>query len=189
MALDEDVIAEIIYLRHIVHVPAEHVAVALGVSVVTVNNYTMIRVDPKPKTCGSPTCERAGELLPVCDFNKNRANKDGLNSYCRECQDIKRGEWTVRVMNDFDDYEDAIIRDPFDSYTHFCSTCGMGCNMSGKSFKSYAEADKCCPREAKGDSRRQYAHRIYGGEDMQYKTVFELNKKYSARTTRMPTWR
>jgi predicted HTH domain antitoxin len=31
-------------------------------------------------------CSKCGQVLPITDFNKSKANKDGLQNYCRDCQ-------------------------------------------------------------------------------------------------------
>lgn len=39
--------------------------------------------DEQPKT---KVCKRCGQELPVEYFSKNRATKDGLQLYCKDCQ-------------------------------------------------------------------------------------------------------
>ena len=42
--------------------------------------------EEQPKT---KVCKRCGQELPVEYFSKNRAAKDGLQNYCKDCQKAK----------------------------------------------------------------------------------------------------
>ena len=48
-------------------------------------------------------CKKCGRELPTTDFNKCASNKDGLQSYCRECQhEIQKDRTTClrKIKND-----------------------------------------------------------------------------------------
>lgn len=45
------------------------------------------------KQCSSPTCRRAGQILPLSDFNVRRASPDGLAYKCKECCNAINAEY------------------------------------------------------------------------------------------------
>ena len=48
----------------------------------------IIEEEVKTKRC--PKCER---VLPITEFNKSKSRKDGLRSYCKECQKAMQAEY------------------------------------------------------------------------------------------------
>ena len=51
-------------------------------------------------------CKECGQSLPISNFSKNKATKDGLANYCKKCDKERRrkssGGITLK-MSDFDD--------------------------------------------------------------------------------------
>jgi len=71
------------------------------------------------KTCSNPECRNSGKVLPVSDFNRHSKRADGLQSWCRECQqeDLRKRQEqqpptqpTVTVTDPFERQAQALER-------------------------------------------------------------------------------
>lgn len=51
---------------------------------------------PTSKPCSSPNCTRAGEILPVSEFHKDRSKHDGLSTQCKACKSGHVRRWYLK---------------------------------------------------------------------------------------------
>lgn len=57
-------------------------------------------ITPKKKTdIHEKQCRRCNKTKPVIDFNKNKKDKSGYQTYCRECSSIINKEWKKKHNN------------------------------------------------------------------------------------------
>ena len=45
-------------------------------------------------------CPKCGEIKKITEFNKNKLKKDGLNSYCRLCQNKANEEYKLKKLKE-----------------------------------------------------------------------------------------
>ena len=45
-------------------------------------------------------CPRCGEIKNIIEFNKNKAQRDGLNVYCRPCQKISKEASRLKMLKE-----------------------------------------------------------------------------------------
>lgn len=56
-------------------------------------------------TVETKRCSKCGQVLPITDFNKSKATKDGLQNYCRDCQKHSAAERNKKLSRNESVYQ------------------------------------------------------------------------------------
>ena len=78
-------------------------------------------------------CHRCNQLLQISDFYKNKAQKDGLGTACKECQKARNKEYrqkhAQRIYEKESAYKHAVKLEVFERYCGGEPKC-QGCGFS-----------------------------------------------------------